>query len=122
MDKPTMKKYISLMLTGVSEIEGLENNDVIFVTSIGYITGKPLSEEETQENSKITSDNTLYWVTKNITDDYRKEYNITEEPIDGNDGYIILKDVTIKYLNSTTKLGSLILFFDQIIGVTFGNI
>ena len=63
----------------------------------------------------------------NLTvEEYLKNITSTDsEPvIVGNDGYIILKDVKIRSTssNTITHMPFMVVFYDQIIGVSIGNI
>lgn len=45
-----------------------------------------------------------------------------EADIEGNDGYMLLSDVTVINGNTRTNFEHMIVFYDQIIGVTLGTI
>ena len=44
------------------------------------------------------------------------------EEIEGNDGYMLLSDVTVINGNTRTNFEHMIVFYDQIIGMTLGTI
>lgn len=124
MNHSSLKKSLIIAMSCIPEVEGLEENDLILTTSAGIISGKVPSEQE------IDDEKSLYSVFYKICDNTKEEYlkNITstdsEPVIVGNDGYIILKDVKIRSTssNTITHMPFMVVFYDQIIGVTIGNI
>ena len=108
----------------VPEVEGLEKNDLILTTSAGIISGKLPSEQEIDDEKSLYG--VLYKICNNTKEEYLKNISSTDsEPvIVGNDGYIILKDVKIRSTssNTITHMPFMVVFYDQIIGVTVGNI
>lgn len=124
MNHSSLKKSLIIAMSCIPEVEGLEENNLILTTSAGIISGKVPSEQE------IDDENSLYGVLYKICDNTKEEYlkNISsadsEPVIVGNDGYIILKDVKIRSTSSDTitHMPFMVVFYDQIIGVTIGNI
>lgn len=116
MDNATLKKLIITAMSSAPEIEGLEDNDLILTTSAGIIFGKLISDEEANNDPFAI-------VCGKIAEDYQKENFSSDSCLPGNDGYLYLKDVKIKSTSSnlTTRLPLLIVFFDQIIGVSIGR-
>lgn len=101
-----------------------QNNDftnIIFVTSTGLISGIPVAYTgEDKEHSDYFDD--IAKLNHKISSEFKKKNSIPEgEFLDGNDGVLLLKDVTIKSGSATFNLPFLQLFFDQILGVTLGN-
>ena len=122
MDAPSLKKSIIIAMSTVPEVEGLENNDVILITSAGNICGKLIPVEEIENK---TSYNAVFAnLCNQVKEDYLKENPSAKSSLSGNDGYLILTDVKIKSTssNTTTQLPFLVVFYDQIIGVSVGSI
>ncbi|WP_195410998.1 hypothetical protein [Ruminococcus sp. BSD2780120874_150323_B10] len=97
---------------------------MILTTSAGIISGKVPSEQEIDDENSLCG--VLYEICDNTKEEYLKNISSTDsEPvIVGNDGYIILKDVKIRSTSSDTitHMNFMVVFYDQIIGVTIGNI
>lgn len=115
MDRESLKKCICKFFVDAPSIEGLENNKIIFITSIGMIIANGI-DDSSAEHSVITK------LTESIAEVYCESHNIGDEPLPENDGYILLKDVVIKNSNTTYNFNEIVLFYDQIIGITIGNI
>lgn len=112
----SLKKYITTEFAGMAFNDSTKSNRLILVTSAGVIIGDPVISEET--DSAISS---LANVSKDIANEYREKNSIPDSPLDGNDGFICLKNVTIKSPHTTTNIPFLNVFFDQIIGISLGN-
>lgn len=119
MKYPSLKKYICESFAMVPNLKGFENNYVIFVTSIGIIQGKPVTNEEikSEQDQNILLHSTLLSETEKR---YNEQNDLQNELLPDNDGYILLKDVTITS-DSTYNLGCMTLFYDQIIAVSCGK-
>lgn len=126
MNHSSLKKSLILAMSCIPKVEGLEENNLILTTSAGIISGKVPSEQEIDDENSLCG--VLYKICDNTKEEYLKNISSTDtdsEPvIVGNDGYIILKDVKIKSTSSDTitHMHSMVVFYDQIIGVTIGNI
>lgn len=116
MKMPTLKKF---MLRHYEQIPGstdFEYHKLILITAVGMICGTPVSEDEECEEIGL-----LIKKNHQLVQDYRTTYDIPKQKrLTGNDGYIMLKDVTIMTNNQNTRLSSLVVFCDEIIGVTVG--
>ena len=111
----SLKKEIILGFSLIPDIEQLHGNQLILTTPMGLICGSPVN---ILENPTETTDFVNHLVG-NILDHIKTQH---QGDIDGNDGFLLLKDVTIHSTgNQTINLSSLVVFYDQIIGVTFGN-
>ena len=106
----SLKKTIIRTLAMAPQIDMLTNNQVILTTAAGVIAGKIVEENSEKQGDMIYSK-----VLDAITEKY-------EADIEGNDGYMLLSDVTVINGNARTNLKNLIVFYDQIIGVTLGTI
>lgn len=122
MDKPSIKKILIQYFASSLSVEGFESNKLIIYTSSATISGCPVMENSVSNEDKPADNSTdlLVYLTQKITDDYFDEYG--DGPTPGNDGYIILKDAVFRPggSNETTQTPFLVVFFDQIIGVTIG--
>lgn len=124
MNHSSLKKSLIIAMSCVPKVEGLEENNLILTTSAGIISGKVPSEQEIDDENSLCG--VLYEICDNTKEEYLKNISSTDsEPvIVGNDGYIILKDVKIRSTSSDTitHMNFMVVFYDQIIGVTIGNI
>ncbi len=113
MDQPTFKKTVIRALTYLPSIDALKGNKLIFVTPIGLITGTFADPDE----DDTTGTSLLGGFLEAVHDDFVKE----DISIHGNDGCIQLEQVRIFSRGTPPQdLSDLILFYDQIIGVTIG--
>ena len=116
MDIPSLKKF---MLRNYEQIPGstdFEYHKLILITGAGMICGTPVSEDEEDKEVGI-----LFKKNHELVQNYRTTYDIPKEiSLAGTDGYIMLKDVTIMAGNQNTRLSSLAVFCDEIVGVTVG--
>lgn len=110
----TLKKYVTTEFASMAF--NAKNDHLVLVTSAGIIMGDPAISEETDSATSSLVD-----ISKDIAGEYRKNNNIPDSPLDGNDGFICLKNVTVKSPHTTSHFSFLIVFFDQIIGISIGN-
>jgi len=108
---PSLKKNIIAAVASLSD-NGDPDMNLILVTSNGVISGTPCPEE---------SDSEFTGFVQGVAGQYKEKY-APEAPLDGHDGCIILKDVTVQSGLQTTEVGRLVVFFDQIVGVTLGKL
>ena len=121
MDMPTLKKTLIHNLSAFSIPSELGMNQLILITAAGTITGELLTTSD--EENELTSVNIITQYIKKVGTTYKQDYEIPEQQeLAGNDGYIILKNVTIQNGSSKTTVPVLAVFFDQIIAVTVGNL
>ncbi len=118
MSAPSIKKHMIITFSQLANFEDLgENNSVILLTAIGSISGKIMTPDSDNPSTRLLSQ-----LANKFTDDYDKQYpsSIQDHPFDG---YIELEDAVI-HLNAggTNRMPYLIVFFDQIIGVTMGEV
>lgn len=95
-------------------IDALKGNKVILATPMGLIFGT-LCEENVTDNPDA-GQNILATLCEKVVEDYELD------KISGNDGFMLLTDASIKATGTTINVGSIIVFYDQIIGVSLGNI
>ena len=120
----SLKRHLIESFAKASNLEGINQNQIILTTAIGLISGKlalvnPMTADEIpEENGPIST----YAATK-LYKTFLTSVNETYEgEADGNDGYILLTDVSIRAQNGTINLGTHVVFFDQIIGISIGQI
>lgn len=128
MEFPSLKKQIINEVYAFMATEALKGNYLILITAAGMILGKPVFDTEAQyedlESGRLNDKNAIA-LTFEMIDESKKEhkkYVPDGSPLPGNDGYIMLKDVTIRANGGIrSSFSTMIVFYDQIIGVTFGN-
>lgn len=110
----TLKKEIIKAFAGATDIDALRGNNIVLITATGMITGRLCDPDTPLEDMSGAA--ILNALVEQVTDAYGPEN------IEGNDGYIQLTDVVIRASGNTTyNVGNLIVFYDQIIGVSLGN-
>ena len=116
----SLKKKVILSFASSLSADGLEKNHIILTTSAGLISGKPLPPEtdfdETRQDGQQMSVDEIYTMLLKIAGEH------FEGNVEGNDGYMLLTDATIRNQNTTYNLGTIVVFYDQIIGVSLGSL
>lgn len=117
MNKPTIKGYMIRNFSFLANVEELgHGNNVILMTAFGLITGNIM-----MPNSDESNNATLANLTNKFYEDYTAEF--PDESRIPFDGYVTLENVVVHSHNGTTyHLPYLMVFIDQIIGVTVGKI
>lgn len=115
MEKESFKKYLVNSLTStVPNAKGFESNDVILATPTGIISGKIISETEFKEMK--TSRCGIAHICNQFANEYFKNNVHTES-----DGYYFLVDAKIMSSGGNAiNLPFIIVFQDQITGISFG--
>lgn len=114
----TLKKAVIRSLAGATGVEGLEDNKVVLATSMGLICGRPASEVLLGEESATSQEDVIYAALLKSA-----KTSFGSGDVVGNDGYLLLTDVTIKSPSGANfNVGNMVVFYDQIIGVSIGNI
>ena len=106
------KKHLILTMGKSAEIKEIQNNKLILVTSFGIIQGRLMPENPKNLPSKIYSE----FLT--LAQQHWSE-NVGQPEL--SDEYVLLSDVEIKTGPNTFNTPFLMVFYDQIIGVTVGN-
>ena len=121
LDKPSLKKTIISSLAVSKNVPELKDNSLILVTGYGLIVGDIANIEDQENlNPKDYIATLVGEISKQYNNDYYPE---TNKPLPDSDGYITLENVKLLNTNGrTVNLQHLTVFFDQIIGVTIGNI
>jgi len=120
MNRPSLKKHIVRYLSVAPEIPELAGKEIVILTPMGIIIGMlPPADIDSQVNYDGTK--LLCEIAAQLNESYKSEYDITL-PLEGDEGYIILTHARCLTNNSVTNIESVLIFYDQIIGITFGNV
>ena len=111
----SMKKCAMLEFAGLSLDSGVS---LVLTTAVGIITGKIGACDESKELSKETA--TPQDVYGAIIKKAKSEFGDSE--VSGNDGFLYLTGAKIKSGIATYALGNIVVFYDQIIGVSIGEV
>lgn len=121
MNVPSLKKILINDLSLLSLPGEFGKNQLVLITAAGTISGE-LIEKIDGEQKEFSSSDVIAKFIEKVGTDYKKEHEISDEQwIEGNDGYIVLKNVTIRNGSATTNIPVLAVFFDQIIAASVGN-
>lgn len=122
MNEQSLKKSVVLAF---SEVSTQIKNSLILMTPMGLICGKvsdaeiPTEEELNKIHDRATVEEGASVIAAILAS---ARLNYGEIPVVGNDGYLALTDVTVKVPRGDTfNMGNLVVFYDQIIGITFGE-
>ena len=114
----SLKKDIILKLSMIPLLQGMENNNIIVMTSAGTYSGKVISNEDDASELAFPFAN----VISKLADQYRQDNHIDKNTLlDGNDGFLVLKDVQLRTNGAIINMPFVVLFFDQIVGISIGN-
>lgn len=112
---PSMKKEMIISFMTLPKVDGLTNNKLILSTSCGIMQGEPLNDADFENNL-------LANLVTEFAKNYFEKYSINpDESTPNNDGYIALKNVTFQG-NPGYNMPFLVVFYDQILGVSIGNL
>ncbi|MBC3796379.1 hypothetical protein [Acetobacterium tundrae] len=115
----SLKKHIVCSIAVSTKTETLKSNAIVLITSIGIITG---SLDDLKGIKKDLANSPLCSMVDGFINHYREINKIENKPLDGNDGVIVLKDVIITNNGLEAKFKELAVFYDQIIGITLGDL
>lgn len=116
----SLKKHIIRSYALSRSSEDRENNRITFITPYGRITGFLVLRDE------IKPDDASYRLSRHAYE-YVASYRVNnelplKESFEGDDGFMILRDVELKSQNgSITNYAELIVFYNQIIAFTIDN-
>lgn len=121
MTEASIKKRVIQLCSTLPEEEPLKNNKIVLLTSSSFIEGTlfSISPDSTEQVSKAYE--IAYAAGRGILEGIK---SFDFKPSSGDDGYIALKDVRVRHfstLNIIQPMPFLIVFYDQIVGVTLGN-
>lgn len=116
----SLKKHIIRSYVLSQSSEDRKNNRITFITPYGHITGFLVLRDE------INPDDASYRLSRHAYEyvaSYRVENELPlEDSFEGDDGFMILKDVELKSLNgSITNYTELVVFYNQIIAFTIDS-
>lgn len=113
MDKATLKKRIIARIGNLSDPENPENDTCSVLTPAGLIFG--YTDANTPERRIVEK------LAMDEAKAYRDEHGISDdELLDGNDGFLVLYDAQIITSFKKIKLPFAIVFYDQVVGITYG--
>ena len=116
---------VSLINTfaAAQNVDGIKGNRLILVTGYGLISGIPFVEtsDVVDDDRKLNLEEITSILIKETYKD-RDRRNLKSDELSENDGFIVLTDVEITIGSSIANVPILSVFYDQIIGVTFGNL
>lgn len=109
----SLKTKIIKVIARSTTLDELKGNQVVIATGFGLVSGTIQSDDATATIGTKVLSTILSETTKS---------NPCEN-LDANDDYLHLVDVAVHASNGRTyNLSDLVLFADQIIGITIGNI
>lgn len=134
MEIPTIKKTIINAVSGITDLKEIKLKDgtsfemsgkkVIVVTSGCIISGVLPDPEDAPYKITGVSSFTYDFVTlavETTAKKYREKHGINDE-LPGNDGCIVLKNAVVRYAaDFTAKFDELVVFNDQILGITIAD-
>lgn len=111
----SLKKQIIQTIAGATMVEGLTGNSVIVLTAAGVISGRLAMTDPSDQISQ--PQDIIPALVKNVVADNNPE------TVSGNDGFLVLEHASVRNVSGQcTNVDSLVLFYDQIIGITLGSI
>lgn len=117
----SLKKELTLYFSHLPSVDGLNENKLILATPLGLITGRFPTEEKCDDVDNINA--ILSKLCAKITNDYKTELSLSEtDHLPDDEGYLYLVDVEIKTPSNNFTLPFMVVFYDQIIGISIGNI
>lgn len=102
------------------DTDELRDNKIVVSTAAGIFVGNLFSEECTYTDSNSVLSHVMVNAFHDVSQSYLKEHSI-DSP-DNNDGYFCLENVQLVNGNVRTNFPFIVLFYDQVIGITVGNI
>jgi len=121
MNNPALKKMIISKFANMASLTG--SNKIILVTHAGVIAGDLAILPKDSEINSLNSEELIYKIVEVATEEYRSKYFPDYDgPLPDNDGCIALKDARIIVGSKTISLPFITVFYDQIVGITFGHI
>ena len=110
----SLKKSMIMGFSLLPTIDALKGNKLVLLTPAGVVTG--ILEEEDAEDMK-TASGLIKSTVSTVEDNYFKE-----STVENNDGFMLLRQVTLMIGNNTFNFESFVVFFDQIIGVSIAAV
>ena len=117
----SLKKEIIKNFIFLPDLDALKNNKIVLATALGLVSGRLPSDEEVENKESLNA--ALVKICSDTANEYKSNLSLSEtDNLPDNDGYIYLVDVEIKSSNAVFKTPFMVVFYDQIIGVSIGNI
>lgn len=119
MEKPTFKKSLITGFASVTESDVLKGSDLVLLTTFGVVKGHMFNSDDQTSEENVNIFSRLQDKAYEI---YKEDYLSDEEGLPGNDGCLHLTNVEIiSGSGSHFIFNDLIVFFDQIIGITMSK-
>ena len=118
MNRPSLKKWVAAHVAQSTVTDDSCNFRVNFITALGIITCTLFYEEDFNTSQKA---HVLKYYAEEQTNDYREQFIHSDSNLNDDDGLLLVKDATIITSNKMMDVGEMIIFYDQIIGITFGG-
>lgn len=106
----------SVILGSAAAVQGTDQK-LILTTSAGLLSGRIIEDTSESNAENLTDTENLYL---NVLDAAIGDYD--RDSITGNDGYILLTDASLRDGRNVINLGQTIVFYDQVISVSIGNL
>lgn len=114
------KKEFIEFLSNVPSTEEMTNNKIILSTAIGLITGRLSTDDEYNDPKNVKT--IIEKLSYRFADDYKEKLSLSAtDKLPAGEGWLYLVDVEIKSANYTHSMPFMIVFLDQIIGISLGN-
>lgn len=95
--------------------------NLIFITATGVISGKQITEKDL-ENPE-TNISAVFSFCQDTAINYRKILQLSnDDTLPGDEGYIVLKDVSVQASDASIKMPFAVIFWKDIIGFSLGNL
>ena len=122
MGIPSIKKHIISNLAAATNIPScdFDKNEIVLVTAYGLITGKLSKLIQDGENFDAQK-HFLPELINQMSENYIEKV-AAGRSLDGDDGYLILSNAVVSNGSFQYQFGNLVVFFDQIIGVSIRGI
>ena len=118
--KPSMKKSILVTMTNANTTKELQDNKIIFITALGLLSCNSVDIEFESPEDDVAA--LFYGSIEKTGQAFFDETNGEDADVMGNDGYMRVRNAVINAPgNQTYTIGNAIVFYDQIIGVSYGN-
>lgn len=115
-------KFSKMLLKNFSEFSTeMPDTNLIFMTATGMLSGKLVTKKDCDDSESTLSAIALF--CQHTLSEYKKIMNFTDDyEIPDDDGYLVLKDVSLITSFRTITLPFSVIFWKDIIGFSFGQL
>lgn len=110
----TLKKDLISQFAAMTSLDSMKGSHLMLLTSAGIVIGTVVSSDET-DPAILPMAKTTYKLVEGYYEENRLPANT---PLQGNDGFFLLKNAVIQSSNTTTKIPFMVVFYDQVIAVS----